>query len=103
MCSEHHPSHHSVVRVAPRQPAPEGEGGQRIPLAPVDSISITTLCDNVTDMLLVDQGPAKRAPLGGPKAPRVAVQTLEAGFGVDALHAEHGFSALVTASSSTRG
>jgi 7,8-dihydropterin-6-yl-methyl-4-(beta-D-ribofuranosyl)aminobenzene 5'-phosphate synthase len=96
MCSEHHPSHHSVVRVAPRQPTPEGEGGQRIPLAPVDSISITTLCDNVTDMLLVDQGPAKRAPLGGPKAPRVAVQTLEAGFGVDALHAEHGFSALVT-------
>ena len=96
MCSEHHPTHHSVIRLAPREPAGQGEPGERIPLAPVDSVSITTLCDNVTDMLLVDQGPAKRAPLGGPKAPTLTVRTLEAGVGMDALHAEHGFSALVT-------
>ena len=96
MCSEHHPSHHSLVRVAPREPGAQGESRDRIPLEPVDAVTITTLCDNVTDMLLPDQGPAKRPPLGGPKAPRVAVRTLEAGTGVDAFHAEHGFSALVT-------
>jgi 7,8-dihydropterin-6-yl-methyl-4-(beta-D-ribofuranosyl)aminobenzene 5'-phosphate synthase len=96
MCSEHHPSVHSLIRVAPREPAGQGESRETIPLAPVDSVTITTLCDNVTDMLLPDQGPAKRPALGGPKVATVAVRTLEAGVGVDAFHAEHGFSALVT-------
>jgi 7,8-dihydropterin-6-yl-methyl-4-(beta-D-ribofuranosyl)aminobenzene 5'-phosphate synthase len=54
-----------------------------IALEPVDSVTVTTLVDNVTDMLLVDEGPAKRHPFA------VAV----AG---EALRAEHGFSCLVT-------
>src|SRR5439155_18037609 len=95
MCSEHHPSVHSLIRVAPREPTGKGEPRETIPLAPVDSVTITTLCDNVTDMLLPDQGPAKRPALGGPKIATVAVRTLEAGVGMDAFHAEHGFSALV--------
>ena len=35
-----------------------------IPLEPVDSVSITCLIDNVSDMLLQNQGPAKRPSLG---------------------------------------
>ncbi len=35
-----------------------------IPLQPVDSVSITCLIDNVADMLLQNQGPAKRPALG---------------------------------------
>ena len=96
MCSEHHPSHHSLVRVAPREPAAHGESPATIPLAPVDGVTITTLCDNVSDMLLADQGPARRAALAGPTTPRIDVRTLETGTGIDALKAEHGFSALVT-------
>jgi 7,8-dihydropterin-6-yl-methyl-4-(beta-D-ribofuranosyl)aminobenzene 5'-phosphate synthase len=53
-------------------------------------------------MLLMDHGPAKRPPLGAPTAPRVAVETLETGSGIDALRAEHGFSALVTVRSGDR-
>ena len=33
---------------------------EAIPLEPVDSLTVTTLVDNVTDNLLPDQGPAKR-------------------------------------------
>jgi len=58
---------------------------EAIPLEPVDALTVTTLIDNVTDLLLVDEGPAKRPPLllgGGPTG--------------DALRAEHGFSCLVT-------
>jgi 7,8-dihydropterin-6-yl-methyl-4-(beta-D-ribofuranosyl)aminobenzene 5'-phosphate synthase len=50
-------------------------------LEPVDSLTVTTLVDNTTDMLLVDEGPARRAPL----------EPL-----TEALRAEHGFSCLVT-------
>jgi metal-dependent hydrolase (beta-lactamase superfamily II) len=35
-----------------------------IALAPVDAVTVTTLVDNVTDLLLVDEGPAKRFSLG---------------------------------------
>jgi 7,8-dihydropterin-6-yl-methyl-4-(beta-D-ribofuranosyl)aminobenzene 5'-phosphate synthase len=56
---------------------------ERIALEPVDRLTITTLVDNVTDALLVDDGPAKRPPLT-----TAAMR--------DVLRAEHGFSALVT-------
>ena len=58
---------------------------ETIPLEPVDSLTVTTLVDNVTDLLLQDEGPARRASWG----PALAG---------DALRAEHGFSALVTIS-----
>jgi 7,8-dihydropterin-6-yl-methyl-4-(beta-D-ribofuranosyl)aminobenzene 5'-phosphate synthase len=53
--------------------------------------------DNVSDALMMDQGPAKRVGLGGGPAPqRIPAPTLDTGETVDALLAEHGFSALVT-------
>ena len=50
---------------------------------PVDSLTVTTLVDNVSDILLTDEGPARRAPF--------ALATTG-----NVLRAEHGFSALVT-------
>jgi 7,8-dihydropterin-6-yl-methyl-4-(beta-D-ribofuranosyl)aminobenzene 5'-phosphate synthase len=70
-----------------------------IPLAPVDGVHITTLVDNVTDALLLDQGPAKRVGLasgGGADAPRVPAPTLEPGETIDAPLAEHGFATLIS-------
>ena len=53
--------------------------------------------DNVTDALLLDQGPAKRTGLASSPAgaPRVAAAFLETGETIDAPLAEHGFSALI--------
>jgi 7,8-dihydropterin-6-yl-methyl-4-(beta-D-ribofuranosyl)aminobenzene 5'-phosphate synthase len=62
---------------------------ERIGLEPVDALTVTTLVDNFTDALLVDQGPAKRPPL--------AVSAFDG-----ALRAEHGFSALVTVTKGER-
>jgi 7,8-dihydropterin-6-yl-methyl-4-(beta-D-ribofuranosyl)aminobenzene 5'-phosphate synthase len=65
-----------------------------IALDPVDSVVVTTLMDNVTDLLMPDQGPARRLQLGqGPARPSAI---MEAGQVPDALVAEHGYSALVT-------
>jgi 7,8-dihydropterin-6-yl-methyl-4-(beta-D-ribofuranosyl)aminobenzene 5'-phosphate synthase len=69
---------------------------ERIPLEPVDALTVTTLVDNVTDMLLVDEGPAKRPPLELSAYPGVSARFLEGGRTGDALRAEHGFSSLVT-------
>src|SRR4051794_25841955 len=65
-----------------------------IPLEPVDALSITVLVDNVTDILLVDEGPARRPAIGS--GPRVPAPVLDVGEAFDALRAEHGFAALVT-------
>ncbi len=56
---------------------------ERIALDPVDSVTVTTLVDNVTDALIADTGPARRAPLALAAAGEI-------------LRAEHGFSCLVT-------
>ena len=65
-----------------------------IHLEPVDSVVVTTLMDNVTDMLMPDQGPARRVTMGsGPSRPAAV---MEDGQVFDALVAEHGFSVLVT-------
>jgi 7,8-dihydropterin-6-yl-methyl-4-(beta-D-ribofuranosyl)aminobenzene 5'-phosphate synthase len=63
-------------------------------LEPVDSVTVTTLIDNVTDALMPDQGPARRTPMGS--AGRRPVGTMEGGEAPDAMQAEHGFSVLVT-------
>ena len=67
-----------------------------IPLQPVDSVAVTTLVDNFSDMLLQDQGPAKRPRLGSQAAPRVPAAFLEGSETFDAFRAEHGFSLLVS-------
>jgi 7,8-dihydropterin-6-yl-methyl-4-(beta-D-ribofuranosyl)aminobenzene 5'-phosphate synthase len=75
---------------------------ERIALDPVDSLTVTTLVDNVTDMLLVDEGPAKRPPLELSVYPSVEAGVLKGGLTGDPLRAEHGFSCLVTIAKSER-
>ena len=61
MCEDHSP---------PPAPPPvlyEVEVRQPIPVESVDSVEITTLMDNVTDVFMPDQGPA--AGTGRPGAP----------------------------------
>ncbi len=65
-----------------------------IPLEPVDSIVITTLIDNVTDMLAVNQGPAIRPFIGDARRRPSAV--FEDDWTREGLIAEHGFAALIT-------
>lgn len=65
-----------------------------IALDPVDSVTITVLVDNSTDILLVDEGPARRPRIGS--EPRVPAPLTDLGETFDALRAEHGFAALVT-------
>ncbi|MDA8061167.1 MAG: MBL fold metallo-hydrolase [Actinomycetota bacterium] len=65
----------------------------RFELEPVDSVTVTCLMDNLTDVFMPDRGPARRTPpLGRPR--RCA--TMGSGEGLDTLVAEHGFSVLVT-------
>jgi 7,8-dihydropterin-6-yl-methyl-4-(beta-D-ribofuranosyl)aminobenzene 5'-phosphate synthase len=66
----------------------------QIDLEPVDSVVVTTLIDNITDVFMPDQGPARRVPLAsGPWRPSTL---MDGGQVPDALIAEHGFSMLVT-------
>jgi 7,8-dihydropterin-6-yl-methyl-4-(beta-D-ribofuranosyl)aminobenzene 5'-phosphate synthase len=96
MCDDH-----GHVQVPPVEAIPTDAGwtGEVVPLEPVDEVSVLTVCDNAVDMLLVDQGPAKRLGLGralGEGAvPMLAAPTLQEGKAIDAPLAEHGFSALV--------
>ncbi len=87
---------------SPAGPVPvlhrDAEPVVRIDLEPVDSVVITTLMDNVTDMLMPDLGPARRVKMGS--GPWRENNTMTGGEGPDALVAEHGFSVLVTV---TRG
>ena len=71
--------------------------GDVLPLEPVDELSVLTVCDNVMDMLLPDEGPAKRLPLAGMArlAPLLEAPTILGGKAADVPLAEHGFSALV--------
>ena len=73
---------------------------ERIILEPVDALTITTLVDNLTDILLVDEGPARRPKIGLGSAGAGA--RLDLGEAFDALRAEHGFAALVTFSRGDR-
>jgi 7,8-dihydropterin-6-yl-methyl-4-(beta-D-ribofuranosyl)aminobenzene 5'-phosphate synthase len=68
---------------------------QRIPLQPVDGVTISILADNLFDGLLPDQGPAKR-PMLGPTIPRISAPLMEGGETIGKVLAQHGFSALVT-------
>ncbi len=71
--------------------------GEVLPLEPVDELSVLTVCDNVTDILLPDEGPAKRLPLAAMArlAPMLEAPTIVGGKAADVPLAQHGFSALV--------
>src|SRR5579859_4517715 len=67
----------------------------RIPLEPVDSLTITTLVDNVFDTFMPDQGPAHCvAPASG--VATLPSATMVGGMVPDQLIAEHGLSLLLT-------
>jgi 7,8-dihydropterin-6-yl-methyl-4-(beta-D-ribofuranosyl)aminobenzene 5'-phosphate synthase len=72
----------------------EFEPDIEIALEPVDSVVVTTLMDNVVDMFMPDQGPARRA--SPDPAVRRPAAVLAGGEAPDGLIAEHGFSVLVT-------
>ena len=65
-----------------------------ITLEPVDSLTITTLVDNVYDVWTPAEGPAQRSGIGSTKA-RMPAATMLNGFVPDQLVAEHGFSLLL--------
>ncbi len=65
-------------------------------LEPLDSLTVTVLIDNVTDLLAAEKGPVKRLLPGITSPSTQPSTTLEGGLGLDTLLAEHGFSALVT-------
>ena len=64
-------------------------------LEPVDGMSITVLMDNVTDMLMPDQGPAHRKR-PGPDDGTLASATMLSGQVGEAMRAEHGLSLLIS-------
>src|SRR5215472_7601449 len=87
MCKDHSPP------VPMRAVLHDVEVKQPITLEPVDSVEIVSLMDNVTDVFMPDQGPARRP--GPPQRHRTS-SVMAGGQTLDALIAEHGFSALVT-------
>jgi 7,8-dihydropterin-6-yl-methyl-4-(beta-D-ribofuranosyl)aminobenzene 5'-phosphate synthase len=76
--------------------------GESIPIEPVDSVTVTTLVDNYVDVLMVDQGPARRIGLPAADAPRVMASVLEEGQVAESPMAEHGFSVMITFTSAGR-
>jgi len=87
MCTDDGPGGHQLAVLHDFEP------DVQIDLEPVDSVVVTTLMDNVTDIFMPDQGPARRA---GTDGPRRAAALMADGEVPDALIAEHGFSVLVT-------
>ena len=96
MCSDPSHDHGNVWTSAPR-PDPEVDLPDPIALEPVDALTLTTLVDNSSDLLLSDQGPVKRAGLlAAGTVGRVPASILEGGETYDIPLAEHGFGMLVT-------
>ena len=71
--------------------------GEVLPLEPVDELSVLTVCDNVMDILLPDEGPGEAAPAGrdGPAGTDAEGPDDTGGKAADVPLAQHGFSALV--------
>ena len=91
MCED---ADHDHAGHPPVVPAERGAfTGQTVALEPVDFVSVTTLVDNATDMLLGDVGPARRPELG--RGHWRANPFAEGGSTPEVPVAEHGFSALV--------
>ncbi len=86
-------SDHSRLPTAPPTVKLERSGAEeQIGLEPVEAVTITTLVDNVVDVMLPDAGPARRP---GRDLATQAAATMEEGRAWCQPIAEHGFSALV--------
>ena len=94
MCDDAHARHEPVAALADFEPPVP------INLEPVDSVELLSLIDNVTDVFMPDQGPAKRAPLKFTTTRPAAF--MRAGWVPEPLVAEHGFSLLVTVTKAGR-
>jgi 7,8-dihydropterin-6-yl-methyl-4-(beta-D-ribofuranosyl)aminobenzene 5'-phosphate synthase len=88
---------HAEVPPVEALPASAEWKGEVLPLEPVDELTVLTVCDNTVDLLLPDQGPARRLPLAGlgRDAPTLQAPALAEGKVPDTPLAQHGFSALV--------
>src|SRR5690242_942139 len=84
MCTDDTPAHHGHGH----QVLHEVEPPAVFDLEPVDSVLVTTLMDNVTDVFMPDQGPAHRPPVVS--AHRCAAATMEGGEAPEQLLAQHG-------------
>jgi 7,8-dihydropterin-6-yl-methyl-4-(beta-D-ribofuranosyl)aminobenzene 5'-phosphate synthase len=96
MCEEHG---HAFVPAVEAIPVDAEWHGEVLALEPVDEFRVLTVCDNTVDIFLLDEGPAKRLPIGGSvtgaSMPSLEAKGLEEGKAPDAPLAEHGFSVLV--------
>ena len=89
MCSDHGaPAPMSVPPMVGEAPFT----GDVISLEPIDSLSVTTICDNTIDILLMDDGPAHRILGRDGELPYVDARSLETGRAADSPLAQHGFS-----------
>src|SRR3954468_12505672 len=93
MCDTAQDGHRHATTVASVPTDLDAFEGERIPLAPVERVSITSLVDNVADLLAPDKGPAHRYPPWS--WPTMATGLTEEHLASDGPQAEHGFSALV--------
>ena len=92
MCDVHGGAYPPAVDAIP---ADADWSGEVLNLEPVDEISVLTVCDNTIDVLLTDEGPARRlGPGSAAGAPTLDAPTLIEGKVVDAPLAQHGFSVL---------
>ena len=102
MCTEPH-HHPGAVAVSAIRPESAFAPADPVTLTPVDAVTLTTLVDNSTDLLLPDQGPVHRhGLLAANGAQRLATNVLDTGETYDIPLAEHGFSMLVTVTRSGR-
>jgi 7,8-dihydropterin-6-yl-methyl-4-(beta-D-ribofuranosyl)aminobenzene 5'-phosphate synthase len=88
---------HAEVPPVEALPTSAGWDGEVLPLEPVDELSVLTVCDNTMDLLLPDEGPARRLSMAGMgrDTPMLQAPMLRDGKAPDAPLAQHGFSALV--------
>jgi 7,8-dihydropterin-6-yl-methyl-4-(beta-D-ribofuranosyl)aminobenzene 5'-phosphate synthase len=96
MCDDHGHVHVPPVEAIPTD---ADWNGEVLSLEPVDEVRVLTVCDNSVDMLLVDEGPAKRVGFASGASPdeilTVEASSLAQRQVIDGPVAEHGFSALV--------
>jgi 7,8-dihydropterin-6-yl-methyl-4-(beta-D-ribofuranosyl)aminobenzene 5'-phosphate synthase len=94
MCTTDDPAGLTPVEALPSDAEWKGEV---LPLEPVDELSVLMVCDNTADMLLPDQGPARRMSLARMRreSPDLEAPALVEGIVPDVPLAQQGFSALV--------
>jgi 7,8-dihydropterin-6-yl-methyl-4-(beta-D-ribofuranosyl)aminobenzene 5'-phosphate synthase len=92
MCDGRHDDALAATRLAPRAVGQAVGQDEPLGLEPVESVVVTTLVDNVIDVLMTDTGPARRLRLD--RLATAGTTTLEQGVPLPPV-AEHGFSALV--------